>query len=301
MKTHHQNLHRLDLSQENALLSITDKPSLLTSHSENWQDIYLEFHRLPPLEVPECTCQQHLITIPLIDGLKVERKADGKKENLIFHSGDFCLSPQGISLSTRWNQPLEAIQLSLEPKLITQAAYELIEPDYVQLSYHFQATDPVIYHLGIALKQALENEEQDSKFYAESMANFLVVHLLKNYTTLSFKPKENTGGLSRSHLKQSIDYIDAHLREEISLEEIANYIGLSRYYFCRLFKKSIGITPYQYIIRCRVEQAKKLLKKRNLSLSEVALTCGFSHQSHLHRHFKRLTGVTPKQFINLSQ
>jgi AraC-like DNA-binding protein len=113
----------------------------------------------------------------------------------------------------------------------------------------------------------------------------------------SHSQNAHTKGLSSRQLRLTICYIQAHLDEEICLDAIASELGFSRYYFCRLFKQSTGFSPYQYVIRCRIELAKQLLKKGDESIAEIALACGFSHQSHLHRHFKRLTGFTPQKFI----
>ena len=98
-------------------------------------------------------------------------------------------------------------------------------------------------------------------------------------------------------INQGINYIQAHLTENISLETIANYLGISRYHFCRIFKQSVGLTPHQYMIQQRVEKAKVMLREGKLSISDIACVCGFSHQSHLNYHFKKLTGVTPREFI----
>ena len=71
---------------------------------------------------------------------------------------------------------------------------------------------------------------------------------------------------------------------------------MSPSYFSRLFKQSTGYAPHQYVIRCRVERAKKLLLQEKLTIADIAYSLGFAHQSHLNRHFKRLVGVTPKKF-----
>jgi AraC family transcriptional regulator len=295
-KTMETKPYTLDLSKEDALSQSVPLPSLLSSHSAQWQGMYLEFHRLPPFELPESTCQQHLITIPTVNGIEVERRAEGKKRNLIFHPGDLCISPMGKTWQCRWDKELKAIQLSFEPHFLNHAAHELIDPDRVELVCYPQTTDPIIYHLGIALKGELERNGSGSKLYAESAATFLAIHLLRHYTTRKPKRKGHTGGLSHCQLQQAVDYIHDHLAEDICLDHVAGYLGLSRYYFCRLFKQSTGRSPYQYVIQCRVERAKQLLRRGGLSLGEIAIACGFTHQSHLHRHFKRLTGVTPKNF-----
>lgn len=93
------------------------------------------------------------------------------------------------------------------------------------------------------------------------------------------------------------DYISDRLDRELSLNELAAIAQLSPYHFSRAFKQSTGISPHQYVIQCRVERAKQLLQQGKMSIGEIAIACGFSHQSHLNRHFKRLTGVTPKTLL----
>jgi len=159
---------KFDLSKDYELSQALPLTSALSSYSAGWQGIHLEYLQASPLEVPEYTCQQHLITIPTVDGLKVQRTATGKLHHAIFHPGDFCLSPRELSLKVRWEQNLEAIQLILEPDFIAQVAYELTDPDQVELQNHAKSSDPLIYNLGIALKQSLETFGKDSKLYADS-------------------------------------------------------------------------------------------------------------------------------------
>jgi len=99
-----------------------------------------------------------------------------------------------------------------------------------------------------------------------------------------------------SNLQQAIRYIQTHLGENITLEAIASELEMSQYYFCRWFKQSVGISPYQYVLQQRVKRAQVLLQRQELSPAEVALDCGFNSQSHLIHHFKKQVGMTPKQY-----
>jgi transcriptional regulator GlxA family with amidase domain len=109
--------------------------------------------------------------------------------------------------------------------------------------------------------------------------------------TLGFKQK----GLTCTQLQQVLDYIHTHLDRDLSLTELAEVINISPTHFASLFKQAIDISPHQYVIQQRVEQAKLMLSKTDLAIADIALQVGFSSQSHLNQQFKRLTGMTPKQ------
>jgi AraC-like DNA-binding protein len=110
-------------------------------------------------------------------------------------------------------------------------------------------------------------------------------------TTIEFKHK----GLTHTQLQQVLDYIQTHLDRDLSLVELAETLNLSPTYFASAFKQAIEISPHQYVIQQRVEQAKLMLSKTDLAIADIALQVGFSSQSHLNQQFKRLTGMTPKQ------
>ena len=142
----------------------------------------------------------------------------------------------------------------------------------------------------------MQTEGLGGRLYSEALTTQLGIHLLRNYCTFPLKLKQYDGGLSLRKLQTVIDYIQANLEEKISLNTLAETTEISSYYFGRLFKKSTGITPHQYLIKCRIDRAQVLLKERKLSISNIAFEVGFSNQSHFIKHFKRLTGKTPKKF-----
>lgn len=103
-------------------------------------------------------------------------------------------------------------------------------------------------------------------------------------------------GLPPSKLQKVLNYIHAHLNQELSLDMLAGEAGMTTYYFARLFKQSTGTSAHQYVIRQRIERAKQLLQQSNLSIADIATACGFANPSHLALHFKRIVGVSPKRF-----
>jgi AraC family transcriptional regulator len=124
-----------------------------------------------------------------------------------------------------------------------------------------------------------------------------LIHLLRHYCSqpLTLRPYE--GGLSSYQLRHALDFIHAVLNCDFKLQEIADRLGMSQYYFCRLFKQSMGVSPYQYVLQQRVELAQRLLiEQRTRAICDIALECGFSSQSQMTEHFRRKTGTTPAAY-----
>ncbi|NES99309.1 MAG: helix-turn-helix transcriptional regulator [Sphaerospermopsis sp. SIO1G1] len=126
------------------------------------------------------------------------------------------------------------------------------------------------------------------------LKNVLAVHLLRQHGTTKPKLPNYEYGLSHRQLQQVLDYIDANLGNEIKLADLAKIVGISQFYFGRLFKQSLGLSPYQYLLQQRVERAKKLLKTTEQPIIDIAFDCGFNSHSHLSTQFRQLTGMTPK-------
>jgi AraC-like DNA-binding protein/CheY-like chemotaxis protein len=100
-----------------------------------------------------------------------------------------------------------------------------------------------------------------------------------------------------ANLLRAINYIDRNLWQPLSIDRIAGEAGVSRYHFCRVFKKFFGLSPICYLTRKRVEKAKGLLR-RNTPISTVSQQCGFNDLSNFYRQFRRITGQSPSSFRN---
>ncbi|MEL6930999.1 MAG: AraC family transcriptional regulator, partial [Cyanobacteria bacterium J06600_6] len=225
---------------------------------------------------------------------------DFKQEKVI--QGSCVIVPANTSHYAEWNKEGGSLTIAINPQAFAQTVYEVVDPDRIELLPLFSTPDPLMYQIGVSLKSALSKQGKTSRLYAETLIHTLTLHLLENYCTTRISLGESvTGQLPRYKLHKVIDYINAYLDRDLSLKELSSLIQMSPHYFSQLFKASTGITPHQYVIRCRVERAKKLIAQNKLSLAEIATTVGFADQSHLHRHFKRLVGVTPKTFSQLSK
>ena len=108
-------------------------------------------------------------------------------------------------------------------------------------------------------------------------------------------PSAVNSGNEPKAVREIKDFLHAHFRENVSIDDLIKITQLSRSYLIRSFKRCVGIPPYAYLIQTRIRYAKKLLAKK-IPVTQVAYELGFSDQSHLIRHFKGITGITPKRY-----
>jgi AraC family transcriptional regulator len=283
------------LKTVNILDKLPDLP-VLSSKSKGWNGIVVEYRHHPANELASPPLSQHLITLNCGNPYHLVQRLNGQVYEGQVVAGDIILTPASRPTEWIWDNEVDVVHLCLEPAFIAKVATQAIEVDAAQVEIfnRFAASDAQIQQIGRSLLAELESEKLGNRLYAESLANVLAVHLLRNYTTVEQAVRQYSGGLPKSKLQEAIAHIQEHLERDLSLDELAAEVNLSAYHFARLFKQSTGLAPHQYQIRCRVERAKELLQKGEMTISEVATLVGFYDQSHLNRHFKRIVGVSPK-------
>ena len=107
------------------------------------------------------------------------------------------------------------------------------------------------------------------------------------------------GGLSGYKVRRVKEFIAENLEDDLNLSEIAAVADLSQYHFARAFRKTVGLTPQQYVMQQRIEKAKLLLSDADLPIVEVSLRTGFKNQSHFTTLFRKFTKLTPKTWRDL--
>lgn len=288
----------INAANEESILKISPSLPILSSQKASWDGIQLGYYQhSAAFETPSHCFPQHFISIHLNNATVVkEQVLDGRHRCADFRNGDICLTPATTPVSVCLHDSSELICLYLEPTFMARIMAEVADFERIEILPQFKLNDPLISQIGIALKAKLESRGVWDRIYAESMATAISAHLVQNYSTESPKVRSYHDGLSQARLKQATEYINEHAAQNLSLTDIATIVQMSPYYFNRLFKQSTGLTPHQYLIKCRTEQAKRLLNTTNLSIANIAQQVGFVDQSHLARHFKRQVGIPASQF-----
>lgn len=223
------------------------------------------------------------------------RHGSEKYSGLAIH-GDIDIIPSGMPARWEMKETDTALLLSISTKFLQRLAKESgLDPREVQLRDRFQIRDRQIEHIGWALMAEMEQGYPNGNLFLQSLATALGARLLRSHSSLSGKRASANGGLPARRLRQVISYIEDNLGEDLSLEAIARVADVSVSHLKVLFRKSLGIPVHQYVIRRRVERAALALRQGKASISQVALETGFTHQSHLAAHMRRILGVSPRE------
>ena len=154
---------------------------------------------------------------------------------------------------------------------------------------------------GASLAQALQAFFADTDhvgdwLYLESLATLIMGHVIRHRSTVSGRLKRVPDCLTPKQLKAIIEYIQFHLHGDLWLNQIANHVGISPYYLAHAFKVTTGISPHQYVLHCRLEQAQRLLRATKMSIAAIAYEVGFGNQSHMTTVFRKILRTTPKLY-----
>jgi AraC family transcriptional regulator len=274
--------------------------SAQTEHLAQVEGVGLHHVILPPSEF-EATYTPHILSVQIDTDYHKFRQVSrfaGQERYDSYSPFGFLLIPAKTSTFFAWNQTDEAIVFSIEPTALQKLAIETncLNPTQVELRPIVYDKDPKIEFFARAFYEEMHNDGLGGQLYGESLANLFLIHLLRHYCAFEPKLKQYQGGLPKYKLQQTIDYIQANLDRKLSLEAIAQNLNMSVYHFCDLFKQSVGISPYKYVLQQRVERAKQLLKDEESAIVDIAIECGFANQTHLNKHFRSFTGVTPNTY-----
>ena len=153
--------------------------------------------------------------------------------------------------------------------------------------------DATVSNLGRALLPALSHPDQASQLFVDHVLSALGIHVAQAYGGMRPLSRPIRGGLAPWQARRAKEILNANLGGRVLLKEVARECGLSVSHFSRAFRRTTGAAPYHWLMMLRVEAAREKLRDGRLSLSEVALACGFADQSHLTRVFTGMVGISP--------
>jgi len=189
--------------------------------------------------------------------------------------------------------PFDMLFFSVPQAALDEIADDQGVPRIDNLSCERSVLDETMWHLGQAVLPALERPHEIGSLYAEHMLRATNTYFARAFGGMQVRPHPARGALAPWQLRKAIDLMMADLGADVSLAELAAASGLSLSYFTRAFRRSTGEPPHRWLLRQRVERAKRLMRETRMTLAEVAIDSGFADQSHFTRVFGTFAGTSP--------
>src|SRR5439155_13330786 len=136
----------------------------------------------------------------------------------------------------------------------------------------------------------------NGRLFLDSVEQAMAVALVNGHAIRHRPVQIYRGGLGSARLRRIKELVHAKMEDDLSLDEMAQSVGLSTAHFARMFRKSTGETPHQFVLRQRLERAKAMLRAPDARVLDVAVACGFKTQQHFAQVFRDVWGVSPTEY-----
>jgi AraC family transcriptional regulator len=262
-----------------------------------WRGIIVEWHRLEPQELPEHSVVGHGLAVhigkrPISFGWKHGSQwTEGQ-----INPGESHLLTHGELNAPRWLETFEEISLVLDRNFVADIVSEGLPADRIELVTQRSVPDPTIVRYAEAFRSELLADGANGLLYADTLAVGFALHLLSQYAAQKPKLPQPKGKLNSFQLRTVVDFIQAHLDEDLSLLTLADRANVSPFHFARQFRKRVGLPPHQFVLRQRVQKSLGLLKLGAMPLGQIAVDCGFHDQPHFTHAFRKVLGTTPAMY-----
>ncbi|MEY2193534.1 AraC family transcriptional regulator [Neobacillus sp. BF23-41] len=187
------------------------------------------------------------------------------------------------------DHPLEYIALGIQG-----LAFSSPDDPGLQVTFYNYKQEQNVYLF--YLQQLIEEVENQKEDYELIIQDILEILLLKMMRKKAFNLEKTSTKKISKDVAFIKNYIKQHFREEINLDTLAEAGHINKYYLAHSFKKSVGVSPIEYLIQTRIRESKILLETTNYPISDISTITGFSSQSFFAQSFKRVTNISPSQY-----
>jgi AraC family transcriptional regulator len=215
--------------------------------------------------------------------------------------GSFFLTSGGAPYDCRWKavgaEPFQSMAVFIALPLLQRALEEVFGDDATRA----RLRDLSAFH-DAALNSLMERVREEllrrhaSALFLQGIAQAIAIHLARNYAGTDGDLRRGSPSLPGYKLRQITDWMAEHVAEEFNLDRLAAQAGLSKFYFNRLFKTAMGVSPSRHQINLRLDAARRLLRETKRSVVEIALDVGYANPSHFAQLFRRETGLAPSDY-----
>lgn len=260
---------------------------------------YFEYNK--PGELFDLHWHEHIEITYVIEGA-----IDVECEGHLFHTGAgeiIMINPYELHICSHIQVPLRLYCIIFNVEILKSGFFDMSESRYMQpilgkeiiFENSLGRNEQLAGHIVMAVNE-MEKEESGYELAIKGNIMEILVILLRQYMVRVLTNSEREMKIkNNSRINNVVDYINHHYMENLTIEQIAEAAYISKFYLCKIFKKTLHQTVIEYLHDVRISHAKELLKETDMSISEVAFAVGFNDFSYFSRVYKRKTGVSPSK------
>jgi AraC family transcriptional regulator len=240
------------------------------------------------------------IAIQDLGSPKMERDIEGRRERQVRPVGKISISPSDTSQRWAWDCNMRVTLLFISQRVIEEIAAEAgISKRLVQISTPLVTDDNLIKHTVAELAAECAVSSKVSRLLVGAAGRHVAAHLIARYARAEHQQRD--AGMVEWKLKRALDFIEQNIGQDIGLDELASNSDMTPHYFCRAFRKSVGIPPYRYLVRRRIERSKELLISTDNDITDIALELGFSSHAHFCNTFRNVVDCSPSAYRKIGR
>jgi AraC family transcriptional regulator len=211
--------------------------------------------------------------------------------------GSITLIPRGHVAHWDIQGPIAVSHVYLSDTRLQACAEPVAQGRRIELLDRVGFDDPAGSRILEILAREATASEALPRLFIEQTLDLLCVHLIRAHSSLgAFASPKPRRGLADWQVRRVSEFMNEHLDRDVSLDQLAAVVRLSRFHFCTAFRQATGQTPYQWLMALRMDRARDLLRNPKLPIVQVALAAGYATPSAFAAVFRRMEGVSPSEF-----
>jgi AraC family transcriptional regulator len=271
----------------------------LDSAVAGWEQVTVKGYRYGALDVAIPSMRDYMLVSYKGDEAIMSRRAGGPWQSERVGRGVCSLLTRGESSQWRWDRPIDVGHIYLSQTELCRVAEDVFERRVSEVGMEdwVRAEDPILPGLMSSFEDELTSGGLGGNLYRAALVNQLCIHLLRRYAKAGVREVPLAGRMAEWQRRRLVQYVEENLERNFKLDELAGEASVSVSGLIRKFRVEFGCSPHAYVLRQRLERARRLLARPVAEpLKCIANDCGFSDQSHLVRHFKRAFQQTPAEY-----
>lgn len=270
------------------------------SDGRDWTSLYTSVQKETPFQGTFHSSRDHLMVLHRDGPVQVESLTDRKIGRRVVPAGGIHLISPGVDFGINLTGTIETVHVYVRRSIIEEVALEMVDgdPSRIEIPSKIVECDKALHALIDASAFAVEDESLGSSMFADYLSRAIAAQLIRSYSKARLKGGGRTPSCTSLSptLSEAVEYMADNIDTAINLSDIAQATNRSPSHVSRMFRTELGMPPHRYLINLRVDKARRLLEKTSMSIAEIAYECGFAHQEHLTRLFRRQCGTTPAAY-----